>query len=405
MTVKNLLVTLFSLLLMLALAEGLLQLADYPRTPAMGWRWDESPYRAAINTQDHGVNQLGLRGREIAYDSDDFVVLLVGDSQTEAGTQPADRIPEHILNAELAARAGGRDIRVFSIASAGWGQDQQLVWLRRYFQSYRADLVLNWMTPVNDYWENTFVDRSITAEAGRLKPTFRIASGDRLEAVMPPATEWKLVSLVRLALGRATHGPQYTLEQMVSDAWQAKLPAADDRPAIAPAACPADDIPGSVLLSAYLEGSRDHTVVTDEDVAHGRSHFTPFLAQASSRDAYAVAITHRLMREMARLSATNNADFYLFHAYRSDLDAAFREIRCVKTQTDGHPIAFDGSDWLRHLKQSDLKERLLSVELRSAEALNAAPNDWHFSDEGNRRAMSALAELLLQRGLVPGPGQ
>lgn len=400
MNVKSVLAVLFSVLLMLALAEGVLRLADYPRTPPVGWRWDESPYRADANMQDKKTNQLGLRGQKINYGKDDFVVLLVGDSQAEAGTQPHGRMPEIILQDELSRRAGGRTIKVFTIASAGWGQDQELVWLKKYFQTYRADLVLEWITPVNDYWENTFVDRSITREAGRLKPTFRVDRDNQLRQVMPHRFDWKLKDLAGLALGRALNGKQYTLEQHYSDDWQAKLPPSNAA-ASPQSACPNNEIRENALIGSYLGGSRAYTLVTDEDLEDGRSHFSPFLAQASPRDTYAVDITHRLLLEMADVAKTNNAQFQIFHAYRSDLDAAFREIKCVKTQSAGHYFQFDGSDWLRHLKRTPLNDRLITFDVSSDKALNAAPEDWHFNYDGNRQAFSKLSDILIQKKIVP----
>jgi hypothetical protein len=401
---KHILPMLVSVLLMLLLAEGALHVVNYPPSPAVGWRWDESPYRADFNMQDKKTNQLGLRGQDIAYGKNDFVVLLLGDSQTEAGTQPRERIPEAILQEELNRRAGGRPVKVFTIASAGWGQDQELVWLRKYFQEHRADLVLDWITPVNDYWENTFVDRSITREAGRLKPTFTVARDDRLKQVMPHGFDWKFKDLVGLALGKQINGKQYTLEQHYSDRWLAALPAGNV--VTSPqGACPANEVDESVLISSYLAGSRAYTIVTDEDVEDGRSHFSPFLAHGSTRDAYAIAITHRLLQEMADVSKEHNAQFYIFHAYRSDLDAAFREIKCVKTKPAGRYFAFDGSDWLRHLKKTSLSDLLITFDVRSDQALNAAPNDWHFNYDGNRHALGKLADILVQKKIVPGTAQ
>jgi hypothetical protein len=104
---------------------------------------------------------------------------------------------------------------------------------------------------------------------------------------------------------------------------------------------------------------------------------------------------------MANVASANGAQFYLFHAYRSDLDAAFREIKCVKTQSTGHYFEFDGSDWLRHLKKSNLNTRLITFEVRSEHALHAASNDWHLNHDGNRQAMSMLSDILIRKKIVP----
>ena len=379
---------------MLALTEAALRVIDFPKSPAVGWRWDESPYRSPSNQDDTRTNQLGLRGGPIEYGKDDFVVLLLGDSQVEAGTQPRDKMPEALLRQALEQR-GLRNVRVFSIASAGWGTDQQLVWLNKYFESYRADLVVNWLTPVNDYWENTFIDRGITPQAGRLKPTYWLDKEGVLRAANP-AARWKLRDLVSLAVGRVRNGSSYTLEQHRLDAWLASLPAPHSAQP-AKGACPADQVDQKNLISSYMQGSRAFTLVTDEDLEHGRSHFAVFLKPESARDRYAIEITHRLLGEASRSAKAHDARFLIFHAYRHDLDAAFAEIRCVQT-AGGQRFGFDGSDWLRYLAG-----QIVTARVSADHALNSGPNDWHFNEEGNRKAMAALAGVLAAQITPAGP--
>jgi hypothetical protein len=383
---------------MLALVEGGLHLMNYPPAPEIGWRWDQSPYRATVNEHDQNTNQLGLRGRKIEYGKDDFVVLLVGDSQVEAGSQTADKLPEILLEAALKAQLHSKHIKVFSVASAGWGQDQELIWLRQYFKSYRADLVLAWPTPVNDYWENTFIDRSVTREAGKLKPTFRINAG-KLDPVVPFRFEWKLRNLIGLAVARGSGNQMFTLEQYHTDRWLATLPSPISA-ATSKAQCPALEVLEKYLIESFVAGGRSYTLVTDEDVENGRSHFSPFLKNMSERDRYSVAITHRLLQEIADLSRAKGAQFRIFHPYRSDLDGAFREIKCVKTQATNQYFEFDGSDWLRYLKQSSLKSQLITLDIADPYPMNVTRGDWHLSHEGNRHVMNVLANTLVTTGLT-----
>ncbi len=382
-----------SVLLTLLLAEAVLRLIDIPTTSAAGWKWDESPYRSPANASDSRVNQLGLRGAPIEYSDGDFVVLLLGDSQVEAGTQPAGKMPEALLRESLQRRMGRANVKVFSVASAGWGTDQQLVWLQRYFASYRADLVVNWFTPVNDYWENAFVDRSVTSLAGRLKPTYRLAAGGDV-ALAEVGSRWRLRTLLAVALGRALHGKAYTLEQRYLDEWQSALPSPHVAPQ--PGDCPSVEIHQDGLIGSYMAGSRAYTMKTDEALQLGRSHFSVFLLTSSARDRYSIDVTHRLLAKASRTSGEHGANFLIFHAYRHDLDAAVREIRCVKTP-DGNTYAFDGSDWLRHLKASPLAGQLITGQVSAEHALSSGPNDWHFSEEGNRKSMALLADLIAAR--------
>jgi hypothetical protein len=398
MKFQNFLLIVITLLITVALVEAGLHLIDYPPAPEVGWRWEQSPYRATFNENDQNTNQLGLRGRKIIYGNDDFVILLLGDSQVEAGFQASDKLPEILLETALTEQLHSKHIKVFSVASAGWGQDQQLIGLKQYFENYRADLVLLWTTPVNDYWENTFIDRSVTREAGKLKPTFRI-NVDKLDPVVPFRFEWKLRNLLGLAVGRGSGKRNFTLEQYYNDRWMATLPSPISA-ATAKAQCPALEILEKDLIESYSAGSRSYTLVTDEDVENGRSHFSPFLKNMSERDRYSVAITHRLLQEIADSSRANGAQFRLFHPYRSDLDAAFREIKCVKTQANGQYFEFDGADWLRYLKQSSLKNQLLTLDIIRPHPINAMRGDWHLSYEGNRLVMEALANTLVKMGLT-----
>lgn len=397
MKFQNFLLMVTTLLVTLTLVETGLHIINYPPMPEVGWRWNQSPYRAKFNEHDQNTNQLGLRGRKIEYDKDDFVILLLGDSQVEAGSQTADKLPEILLETALKAQLHSKHIKVFSVASAGWGQDQELIWLRQYFENYRADLVLAWPTPVNDYWENTFIDRSVTREAGKLKPTFCI-NVDKLDPVVPFRFEWKLRNLLGLAVGRGSGNNKFTLEQYYTDRWLAALPSPVNATP-SKAECPALEVLEKDLIGSFIAGSRSYTLVTDEDVENGRSHFSPFLKNMSERDRYSVVITHRLLQEIADLSKTKGAQFRIFHPYRSDLDAAFREIKCVKMQANGQYFEFDGSDWLRYLKQSSLKNQLITLDVVDPHPMNVAPSDWHLSYEGNRHVMNVLANTLVKMGL------
>ncbi len=395
--IKNTLLTLTTLILSLGLIELGLHLTDFPATPKSGWKWDESPYRGMMNQGDQRVNQLGLRGQAFDYQDDDFVVLLVGDSQTEAGTQLFEDMPEKLLESALRTQLNSDKVKVFSLASAGWGQDQQLIALRNYFQQHRANIVINWTTPVNDYWENTFIDRSITPEAGKLKPTFTTANDQStLETVIPAPFEWKLRTLLKLSLSAAATGKKASIEQIHLDRWMKQIPAGYDGKTTPATHCPALEVKEQELIEAYVAGSRAYTLLTEEDVENGRSHFSPFLTTLTPRDHYAIRITHRLFRELAQLSEQHGAQFHILHTYRNDLDYAFREIRCVKNTRTQTVFEFDGSDWMRHLKASPLASQLITLDINSDHALNVSKGDWHFSKEGNQLAMQALAQKMAE---------
>jgi hypothetical protein len=166
--------------------------------------------------------------------------------------------------------------------------------------------------------------------------------------------------------------------------------------------CPATEVLEKDLIESYVTGSRAFSLVVDEDILHGRSHFSPFLKDMSDRDRYSVALTHKLIQEIADVAMEKKAAFRIFHPYRSDLDASFREIKCVKTIA-GEYFEFDGSDWLRFLKQSPLKEQLITLEINDEKPMNVSKGDWHLSEAGNARVMRELAAKLVATGLVHAP--
>jgi hypothetical protein len=379
------------MVLTLAVVEIALRFVDFPKQPEVGWRWEKSPYRSDANKDDRRVNQLELRGQPIQYGDQDFVILLVGDSQVEAGAQPPAGMPEALLERYLREQHGLANVRVFSVASAGWGQDQELLALRQYLAKYRADLVLVWLSPVNDYWENTFVNRSVTREVGKLKPTFR-PTGSGAALAFPAGYRSKLAALARLALGRFKHGKDYSMIHMQAEEWDRTLPT----PAAQPTpreACPAEEVPWLELRTAYARGKRHFTAVTDDRLEQGRSRFSPFLASRSARDDYMIDVSHALLGQMAVEAEAKGAVVRFFYPYRDDVDPIFNEVQCVKSLASGRTYAYNGTDFLRHLKASPLASRLVTVSLAGAD-LAVSGDDWHLNKAGNEAAMRQLARLV-----------
>jgi len=180
--------------------EAVLQLLDYPKRPTIGWDWKTSAYKDSAFYSDQ-VNELGYRGQPITYSDDDYIILLLGDSFVEAGVQRQAAQPERILQFIL-HEYGVNNAKVFSIASAGWSVDQELLALQGYFSRYRADAVIHWMTPPNDFWEAGNIDRSFTSVPGPLKPTFILRRDGSLSRYEVSAFRFKTVHLINLFLDR-----------------------------------------------------------------------------------------------------------------------------------------------------------------------------------------------------------
>jgi hypothetical protein len=389
----GLLLLLLSTLLMLAAGEGLLRLVDDRLLPAWGWRWAESPYRAEQFPVAGEVNQLGLRGQRIEYGDRDFVVVIAGDSYTEAGHQPIQDMPERILQALLREQPGLASARVFSVASAGWGQDQQLLALREYFAAgHRADLVIAWLTPVNDFWENAYVERSVTDRPGRLKPTFRLADDGRLQGPRDRHSDWRLVDLLVRALAADPAGREMQV-------WNAGLPAARSLlPSPAATDCPAREVSQDDMVAEARAGAQALTVTSTEAVADARSHFAPFGLPRSPREGYQLALTRELLRQMASTSREQGAAFAAFYPRGTDIDRALSRVHCVRAA--GRLHAVDLSDPLGPLSLPDPGFPVIAPVMDTPEPTTVSSRDWHLNRRGNEIALAGLVGELTRLGLL-----
>jgi hypothetical protein len=93
-----------------------------------------SGWRSFAPANEH--NELGFRGQRFVYAVDDFVIVLLGDSNVDATALPFESMPERLLEKHLNSR--GKQVRVVSVAAGGYGQDQQLLALGEFFGKYRA---------------------------------------------------------------------------------------------------------------------------------------------------------------------------------------------------------------------------------------------------------------------------
>jgi hypothetical protein len=189
MTLYSVLTVLLSTLVTLSVAESILQILNRPKPTISGWK---TSWR--YESEKH---QLGFRGQPIHYSDDDYVIVLLGDSQVEARACAFEWMPERRL--ELYLNSAGKKVRVFSLGGWATGTDQQLLSLKEYYQRFRADMAILWFTPMNDVWNNMFP--SNVPDDRTPKPTFWL-KGDQLlgptEMTGQPARETSPVKLVRL---------------------------------------------------------------------------------------------------------------------------------------------------------------------------------------------------------------
>jgi hypothetical protein len=282
-----------------AASELSLRMGDLPPPQPSGW---SGCGRTAVH-----CNELGTRGRSYASARSARRVLLLGDSQIESWVSAPAEMPERVLEKALAYR-GVRDVDVRSLGADGWGQDQQLLALERYFAEQRADVVLLWFTEGNDLADNVF---SVGGENHSPKPTFWIERSQLrgpTEAWLSPAQQqpvWRVPALLTRALG----GPSSAWRGVAPSrrAWHAsRLPAPR-----APRACRADDGPEAGWARELAEEPEDLAALRIEhtDLAF---NFAP----SSERMKRAAALTNQLIARIASTAAQHGARFFVFRELR-----------------------------------------------------------------------------------------
>lgn len=383
----------------LLIAEILLRLVHVPHKVASGWSWNDSPRRSLATYQNDLPNELGYRGQPIKYSKDDYVVVLLGDSQVEAATSPPDKMPEKFLERYLSSQLN-RPVKVFSLAASGWGQDQELLALDNYYKKYRADLVLVWATPGNDFWENAFVDRSVTKTAGHLKPTFKLVNNELQGPYYKSDFYYNNSAILQLIASAYAKYQGISLEQMILYDWISNLPLSHevfnnvDLNESCADFLPIDQIEYSVNIYDLKLDSR-FILLSGENFFESKSHFSPFLVNRSPRDNYLVSITKKIYDRINETATKNNSRFKVFLPGkkvnpRSDL--VF--VKCVQNLLQSPRAREVKIDPKSLLKDILSENNLLFVDLPGGSELSFSKTDRHLSDIGNERAMKNLAPLL-----------
>lgn len=288
-TVGKLVLGAFSLVVCLALGEVVVRLVYAPEAYQAGWRSGAS---------DTELNELGFRGQSIRYGADDMVVVLVGDSQAAAMACAYAEIPERRLEHYLTAQLAPRTVKVFTIGAEGYGQDQQLLVLREYFERYRADIVLLWQTFNNDVWNNVFPTH--WPANGMPKPTFRLQNGELVGPNVPMAKRMRLRSALRVV--DLVWNTLFGFEQL-DEEWEKYLPTPYE---------PLEQYTGPVNTNWQYRWARNIGLMRDENLRNEKSHLAVLLSPRSSRMQYGLDLTRALLSAIEDLVATHSGRFCIF---------------------------------------------------------------------------------------------
>lgn len=396
--IKNLSLLVTSLLFIALLSEFSLRFFCEPIQS--GWGWNDSPRRHLSTFENDSTNCFGLRGQKISYTDDDFVILLVGDSQVEAATSsPLDmpeRLLENFLNQNLEY-----NIKVFSLAASGWGQDQQLLTLKKYYKDYRADLVIIWSTPKNDFWENTFPDRSLTTKAGHIKPTYMLDGNNILGPLFTPDTYYQNSVLLQLFYSAIQNINDETLEQRILSEWIKKLPephnSLDYTSNFHSNSAKEIDINTFSQNLEHYSNEDSLTIIINEDFLNSRSHFSPFAVNRSLRDNYLINITQKLYEQIISLTEVNESHLLVLYPRREDYDQIYtRTIKNIKLRSLPEVIIPVNLDYLSLMQTVVPKENLISFAVQDGKEISFSNKDRHLSHLGNKIIMGKLAEVIIE---------
>ncbi len=276
------------------ISEIILQVLDFPSRPISGWL-------NCNKKHPEECNYMGFRGREIAYSDDDFVVILLGDSELYAPRIPFEQRPENRLEHFL---QNYRDnVKVFTIADMGYGQDQQYLSLQKYFEKHRADLVLQMFTVRNDIEDNIF---PVSGFHNTMKPTFWLDNSE----LQGPSTGWleHVGPRLKLALLWSRYVGQPPGEASL-EKWLKEI------------------LPPSYHGVTHYEGEIDHSwqemwdsnpeggffkSLKFEKAGHAGTELTP----RSELRRYGISLTRKLFSRIKQLTEANQAHLIFFKEER-----------------------------------------------------------------------------------------
>jgi hypothetical protein len=289
---KNIAALIIGLFFAVFTSEIILQMINIPPRPVSGWKNCAKKNPGECNSE-------GFRGQEIAYSPDDFVVLLVGDSEVYAHAVPYEQMPEKRLEHYL--KNYSSRVKVFTIGDMGYGQDQQYLSLKEYFKKYRADLVLLMFTERNDVEDNMFPTTGLN---NTIKPTFWLENGalkgpteGQFEPVGP---KLKLALLWQRYIGKP-------MGEALHESWiKNKLP---------PPYQPQSDYQGEVDYSWHEEWLSDPKHAKKYIGCEKEGFGNQYVPRSKIRE-YGYQLTRKLFFKIKKLVETHNGHFIIFKEER-----------------------------------------------------------------------------------------
>jgi len=368
--VQNFLLLLSSIFVSILLAEASLQLIGVPSPVVSGWLYKSSNLE---------INELGFRGQKINYTYNDYVIVLLGDSQVAARSCSFDWLPERRLEYHLNQKANqSKNIKVFSIGAGGYGQDQQLLMLQKYYQTYRADLVVLWQTPHNDVWNNIFPTH--WPKNGWPKPTFWLVDG-KLQGPSENFGEelsWSKIKLLALA-NRLFHFIDRDGD------WEKHLP---------PPYEPISNYEGKISYYWQERWDKNIGLMRYENLFTEKSHLAISLTPASPRMQYGLDLTKAILGKIKSLANDNNGKFIIFNTQKPDKKIEICSEETIVHKLNGKYYKTSRKQFLDNLEYINKDFISFTIPITRSE-WRVGPEDSHLNEHATDQVMNDLAQKIL----------
>ncbi len=359
----NLLVILFSLGLSFIVAEITLRVTTNVPNPVSGWK---------SFSHEAEKNQLGFRGQSIEYSNHELPIVLLGDSQVESVACHYEKIPERRLEYHLSS--SGKKAKIFSVGAMGYGQDQQLLALREYYQQYQAKIVLLWQTFDNDIWNNMFPTH--WPANGTPKPTFWLENNRLQGPTEQPgdALYHSPSQFIRLS--------QQVFSPGRDDVWEKRLP---------PAYVALTEFSGEVNHEWQQRWDNNFGYMRHENLDNEKSHLAVSLSPRSQRMEYGLKLTRKLLEEIEDLVRKNDSELILF---RQQIPQADRINGEQVFLLNGKYYKASSEQEERNVNSINqgFTEIIIPVKLKD---YRVAPDDGHLNCRAVDQVMQDLAQRLI----------
>ncbi|MGD0431346.1 MAG: hypothetical protein ABSA58_09655 [Acetobacteraceae bacterium] len=338
-------------IVMIGLCVATIELAmrymNWPRPIASGWR---------TTAKGGPINQFGWRGQATRpRGPNDFVVVLTGAGGVECLSCPADETLDATF--ERALRPYNPNVRVITLGSTGYSQDQEYLALKNYFAHERADLVIAWVSIADDVPANMFRSGHPRPGQTAVKPTFALFGKDirgPTEEIGQPLYRGKIWALLRPLIIDPDRN------------WASVLPKPD----------PGTDSPAKGIETV------SHV---DDLLEQQRTPWAIWLTPRPARVKYGIELTRALFRHMHDIAALRGARFAIL---LTPSEAELQTSAPLTLEHAGHWFVADPA--ARNAAIAEVTDGLDTITLPPEDHELASP-------EAEQRIMARLAEALNER--------